>query len=156
MRLGGDAEVILLGLGIEGERHLAEIGQGKPASRTVLGFASREELVTERTRNEIAHGRYRENSARPGRVGGDTCQCTKKTITLLRQVFAIPDLDRPFWRIPTLRMRRGRREMDSEGEMPRGGRPTGSAETRIRLFGQMFEWPYGYFDDRSGSEKLTQ
>ena len=66
MRLGRDAEVILLGLGIEGERNLAEIGQREPAGRTILGFPSREELVTERTRNEIAHGRYRENSARPG------------------------------------------------------------------------------------------
>jgi len=52
-------------------------------------------------------------------------------------------------------MRRGRREMEEE-EMPRGGGLAGSAETRIRLSGQMFEWSYGYFDDRSGSEKLTQ
>jgi len=46
--------------------------------------------------------------------------------------------------------------MESDQEMPRGGRLDGSAETRIRLSGQMFEWAYGYFDDRSGSEKLTQ
>ena len=26
----------------------------------------------------------------------------------------------------------------------------------FRLFGQMFEWAHGYFDDRSGNEKLTQ
>jgi len=30
------------------------------------------------------------------------------------------------------------------------------AEISMRLFGQMFEWSYGDFDDRSGSEKLTQ
>ena len=30
------------------------------------------------------------------------------------------------------------------------------AEMQIRLFGQMVEWSYGDFDDRSGSEKLTQ
>jgi len=30
------------------------------------------------------------------------------------------------------------------------------AEMTIRLFGQMVEWSYGYLDDRSGSEKLTQ
>jgi len=30
------------------------------------------------------------------------------------------------------------------------------AEMLIRLFGQMVEWSYGYFDDRSGSERLTQ
>ena len=53
-------------------------------------------------------------------------------------------------------MRRGRRDKESEEEMPRGGCLAGFAETRIRLFGQMFEWSYGYFDDRSGSEKLTQ
>jgi hypothetical protein len=29
-------------------------------------------------------------------------------------------------------------------------------QREIRLFGQMFERAYGYFDDRSGSEKLTQ
>jgi hypothetical protein len=52
-------------------------------------------------------------------------------------------------------MRRGRREMESEEETPRGGRLAGSAETTICLFGQMVEWSYGYFDDRSGSEKLT-
>ena len=28
--------------------------------------------------------------------------------------------------------------------------------TPSRLSGQMFEWTYGYYDDRSGSEKLTQ
>jgi hypothetical protein len=33
--------------------------------------------------------------------------------------------------------------------------PAGSAARSIRLCGQMFEWSYGYFDDRSGSEKLT-
>jgi hypothetical protein len=26
----------------------------------------------------------------------------------------------------------------------------------IRLFGQVFEWSYGCFDDRSDSEKLAQ
>ena len=67
--------------------------------------------------------------------------------------------------------------MESEEEMPRGGRLACCAETRMhfaslrgppwtpssswtpstpsRLSGQMFEWSYGYFDDRSGSEKLT-
>jgi hypothetical protein len=34
--------------------------------------------------------------------------------------------------------------------------PHWPAETRIRLFGQMFEWSYRYLGDRSGSEKLTQ
>jgi hypothetical protein len=53
-------------------------------------------------------------------------------------------------------MRRGRREVESEEEMPQGGRLDGSAESRIRLFGQMFEWAHGHFDDRSGSEKLTE
>jgi hypothetical protein len=53
-------------------------------------------------------------------------------------------------------MRRGRREMESEEEMPRGGRLAGSAETPICLFGQFVEWSYGYLDDRSGSEKLTE
>src|SRR5688500_3922203 len=43
-----------------------------------------------------------------------------------------------------VRMRRGRRETESEEEMPRGGRLAGSAETRVRLFGQMVEWSYGY------------
>jgi hypothetical protein len=46
--------------------------------------------------------------------------------------------------------------MESEEELPRGGRLAGSAETPMRLFGQMVEWSYGYFDDRSGSEKLPQ
>jgi hypothetical protein len=27
---------------------------------------------------------------------------------------------------------------------------------QFRLVGQVLEWPYGYFDDRSGSEKLMQ
>ena len=75
-------------------------------------------------------------------------------------------------------MRRGRREMESEengrealallalAEMPmhfaslRGPPWTPSSSwtpsTPSRLFGQMVEWSYGYFDDRSGSEKLTQ
>jgi len=53
-------------------------------------------------------------------------------------------------------MRRDRREMESEEELPRGGRLAGSAKAPICLFGQMVEWSYGYFDDRSGSEKLTQ
>jgi len=26
----------------------------------------------------------------------------------------------------------------------------------VHYAGQMLEWSYGYFDDRSGSEKLTQ
>jgi hypothetical protein len=53
-------------------------------------------------------------------------------------------------------MRRGRRE-EGIGE---NGRETlalpALAEMPMRLFGQMFEWSYGYFDDRSGSEKLTE
>jgi len=53
-------------------------------------------------------------------------------------------------------MRRGRRETESEREQPRGARLAGSGRNAIRLFGQMVEWSYGYFDDRSGSEKLTQ
>ena len=39
---------------------------------------------------------------------------------------------------------------------PRGARLAGFAERGFCLFGQTVEWPYGYFDDRSGSEKLTQ
>jgi hypothetical protein len=46
--------------------------------------------------------------------------------------------------------------MESEEEMPQGGRLISSAETRICLFGQMVEWSYGHFDDRSGSEKLSE
>ena len=77
-------------------------------------------------------------------------------LALLRQFFAIPDLDRPFWRIPTLRMRRGRREMESEENGREALALPALAEMTIRLFGQMVEWSYGYLDDRSGSEKLTQ
>ena len=43
-------------------------------------------------------------------------------------------------------MRRGRREAPALLAL---------AEMSIRLVGQMFEWSYGYSDDRSGSEKLT-
>ena len=39
-----------------------------------------------------------------------------------RQVFAIPDLDRPILASTHVRMRRGRRKMKSEEEKPRGGR----------------------------------
>jgi hypothetical protein len=46
--------------------------------------------------------------------------------------------------------------MEVGEETPQRGRLDGSAETRIRLFGQMFEWAYGYFEDRSGNEKVTQ
>jgi hypothetical protein len=53
-------------------------------------------------------------------------------------------------------MRRGRRETESEEKMPRDGRLASSAETPICLFGQMVEWSYGYFDDRSVSEKLEE
>jgi hypothetical protein len=46
--------------------------------------------------------------------------------------------------------------MELEEEMPRGRRLASSPETPICLFGQMVEWSDGYFDDRSGSEKLTE
>jgi hypothetical protein len=53
-------------------------------------------------------------------------------------------------------VRRGRREVESE-ENGRGALALlALAEMLIRLFGQTVEWSYGYFDDRSGSEKLTQ
>jgi len=52
-------------------------------------------------------------------------------------------------------MRRGRREMDSVGN-DREGSLTGFAESEFCLVGQMVEWSYGYFDDRSGSENLAE
>ena len=55
-----------------------------------------------------------------------------------------------------LRMRRGRREAKSEENGREALALLALAEMPIRLFGQMVEWSYGYFDDRSGSEKLTQ
>jgi hypothetical protein len=46
--------------------------------------------------------------------------------------------------------------MEVGKETPGGGHLAGSAETRIRLFSQIFEWSRGYFDDPSGSESLTR
>jgi len=53
-------------------------------------------------------------------------------------------------------MRRGRRETESEENGREALALPALAEMPIRLFGQMVEWPYGSFDDRSGSEKLTK
>ena len=53
-------------------------------------------------------------------------------------------------------MRRGRREVESEENGREALASLALAEMLIRLFGQMVEWSYGYFDDRSSSEKLTQ
>ena len=36
------------------------------------------------------------------------------------------------------------------------GSLTGFVESEFCLFGQMVEWSYGYFDDRSGSENLSE
>jgi hypothetical protein len=52
-------------------------------------------------------------------------------------------------------MRRGRREMVSV-EMAARRSLIGFAEGRFCLFGQMVEWSYGYFDDRSGSDNLSE
>jgi len=53
-------------------------------------------------------------------------------------------------------MRRGRRGVESEEHGREALALLALAEMLIRLFGQMVEWSYGYYDDRSGSEKLTQ
>jgi len=53
-------------------------------------------------------------------------------------------------------MRRGRREVESEENGREALALPARAEMPIRLFGQMVEWSDGYFDDRSGSEKLAQ
>jgi hypothetical protein len=46
--------------------------------------------------------------------------------------------------------------MEVREEEPRGGGREWIWRNAIRLSGQVLEWAYGYFDDRSGSEKLTQ
>ena len=55
-----------------------------------------------------------------------------------------------------MRMRRGRREVESEENGREAMALLALAEMLVRLFGQVVEWSCGYFDDRSGSEKLTQ
>ena len=46
--------------------------------------------------------------------------------------------------------------MSSEGYRREASRLAGFAESRFCLFGQVLEWQYGDFDDRSGSENLTE
>ena len=53
-------------------------------------------------------------------------------------------------------MRQGRREVESEENSREALALLARAEMPIRLFGQMVEWSDGYFDDRSGSQKLTE
>jgi hypothetical protein len=53
-------------------------------------------------------------------------------------------------------MRRGRREMVAKVKGRQAPRLAGSGARSIRLVGQTLEWSYRYFDDRSGSEKLTE
>jgi hypothetical protein len=52
-------------------------------------------------------------------------------------------------------MRRGRREGRS-GQTDREAFALLVFCIEFRLFGQTLEWSYGYFDDRSGSENLTE
>ena len=52
-------------------------------------------------------------------------------------------------------MRRGRRKVKSEENSRKALALLALAEMLICLFGQMVEWSRSYFDDRSGSVKLT-